>query len=58
MRSARRAYIIGVKVGQTNVYFFDADGNQIGGLDIAVRAQPQWHPCSHQADPAQRKYPG
>jgi len=36
MRSARRAYIIGVKVGQTNVYFFDADGNQIGGLDIAV----------------------
>src|ERR1700704_3795038 len=36
MRSARRAYIIGIKSGQTNVYFFDADGNQIGGLDIAV----------------------
>ena len=36
MRSARRAYIIGVKPGQTNVFFFDADGNQIGGLDIAV----------------------
>jgi pilus assembly protein CpaC len=36
VRSARRAYIIGAKVGQTNVYFFDADGHQIGGLDIAV----------------------
>src|SRR5712671_2357943 len=36
MRSARRAYIIGVKLGRTNIYFFDADGNQIGGLDIAV----------------------
>jgi pilus assembly protein CpaC len=36
IRSARRAYIIGVKPGQTNVYFFDADGQQIGGLDIAV----------------------
>src|SRR5262249_41426689 len=36
IRTARRAYIIGVKVGQTNVFFFDADGQQIGGLDIAV----------------------
>src|SRR6266545_3807654 len=27
MHSARRAYIIGVKIGQTNVYFFDAGGN-------------------------------
>jgi pilus assembly protein CpaC len=27
---------IGVKVGQTNVYFFDDNGQQIGGLDIAV----------------------
>src|SRR5438128_10537059 len=26
IRSSRRAYIIGVKVGQTNVFFFDADG--------------------------------
>ena len=24
VRTARRAYIIGVKVGQTNIYFFDA----------------------------------
>src|SRR5215470_10444095 len=36
VRTARRAYIIGVKFGQTNVFFFDADGQQIGGLDIAV----------------------
>ena len=37
VRSARRAYIIGVAVGQTNIYFFDADGRQIGGFDIAVK---------------------
>ena len=36
IRSARRAYIIGVKVGQTNIYFFDAEGKQIAGFDIAV----------------------
>jgi pilus assembly protein CpaC len=36
VRSSRRAYIIGVKVGQTSVYFFDAEGVQIGGFDIAV----------------------
>jgi pilus assembly protein CpaC len=36
VRSTRRAYIIGAAVGQTNVYFFDAEGRQIGGLDIAV----------------------
>jgi pilus assembly protein CpaC len=36
VRTARRAYIIGVKTGQTNVFFFDSDGQQIGGLDIAV----------------------
>ena len=36
IRSARRAYIIGVTVGQTNVFFFDSEGRQITGLDIAV----------------------
>ena len=36
VRSARRAYIIGVTVGQTNVFFFDAEGRQIAGFDIAV----------------------
>lgn len=37
IRSARRAYMIGVKVGQTNVFFFDAEGRQIAGFDIAVK---------------------
>src|SRR3954471_10275314 len=36
VRSARRAYIIGIAVGQTSVFFFDAEGRQIAGLDIAV----------------------
>jgi pilus assembly protein CpaC len=36
VRSARRAYLIGVTVGQTNVFFFDAAGAQIAGYDIAV----------------------
>jgi pilus assembly protein CpaC len=36
IRSARRAYVIGNEVGQTNVFFFDSDGRQMAGLDIAV----------------------
>ena len=36
IRSARRAYVIGNDVGQTNVFFFDAEGRQMVGLDIAV----------------------
>ena len=36
IRSVRRAYVIGAAVGQTNVYFFDAEGKQIAGFDIAV----------------------
>jgi pilus assembly protein CpaC len=36
VRSARRAYLIGVGIGQTNVFFFDADGRQIAAFDIAV----------------------
>jgi len=36
IRSSRRAYVIGVEMGQTNVFFFDADGKQMLGLDIAV----------------------
>jgi len=36
VRSTRRAYIIGIDVGQTNVFFFDADGKQMAGFDIAV----------------------
>jgi pilus assembly protein CpaC len=37
IRSPQRAYIIGSGVGQTNVVFFDADGQQIAGYDIAVK---------------------
>jgi pilus assembly protein CpaC len=36
IRSSRRAYIIGTAVGQTNVFFFDAEGRQIAGFDIAI----------------------
>jgi pilus assembly protein CpaC len=36
IRSSRRVYMIGVKVGQTNIFFFDAKGKQIAGFDIAV----------------------
>ena len=37
VRSAQRAYIIGAAVGQTNIVFFDADGQQIAAYDIAVK---------------------
>ncbi len=37
IRSSRRVYIIGVEVGQTNMFFFDAQGHQIAGFDIAVK---------------------
>ena len=36
VRSKRRVYIIGAALGQTNVYFFDADSKQIGALKISV----------------------
>ena len=36
IRSARRAYIIGIKQGQTNIFFFDAQGRQLASLDLAV----------------------
>ena len=37
IRSAQRAYIIGGQVGQTNVVFFSADGQQVASYDIAVK---------------------
>jgi pilus assembly protein CpaC len=37
IRSARRAYLIGVALGQTSIFFFDAQGQQIAGFDIAVK---------------------
>jgi hypothetical protein len=36
VRTSRRVYLIGVAVGQTNVFFFDESGAQIVGFDIAV----------------------
>lgn len=37
IRSPQRAYVIGAGVGQTNVVFFDADGQQIASYDIAIK---------------------
>src|ERR1700726_3082475 len=37
VHSPQRAYIIGEAVGQTNVVFFDAEGQQIAAYDIAVK---------------------
>jgi pilus assembly protein CpaC len=37
VRSPQRAYIIGETVGQTNVVFFDSDGQQVAAYDIAVK---------------------
>jgi pilus assembly protein CpaC len=36
MRTASRAYVIGRKVGQTNVFFFDSQGRQIANLELRV----------------------
>jgi pilus assembly protein CpaC len=36
IRTSRRAYLIGGAVGQTSIFFFDADGRQLGAFDIAV----------------------
>lgn len=36
VRSAQRAYVIGAAVGQTNIIFFDAQGQQLAAYDIAV----------------------
>jgi pilus assembly protein CpaC len=36
VRSAQRAYVIGAAVGQTNIIFFDAAGQQLAAYDIAV----------------------
>jgi pilus assembly protein CpaC len=36
VRTARRVFLIGRKVGQTNAFFFDAQGRQIANLEIRV----------------------
>ncbi len=37
IRSSQRAYIIGTGIGQTNVVFFDAAGDQVASYDIAIK---------------------
>ena len=37
IRSSQRAYIIGTGIGQTNVVFFDAGGDQVASYDIAIK---------------------
>ena len=34
VRTARRVYLLGMKTGQTNAFFFDAAGKQVLALDI------------------------
>ena len=52
VRTSRRAFIIGSAVGQTNMFFFDAEGKQIAGFDIAVtRDLNGIRPAIHQVLP-------
>lgn len=41
VRTKRRIFLIGAALGQTNVYFFAADGRLIGALDVAVTSTTQ-----------------
>ena len=36
VRSPKRIFLLGLKTGQTNAFFFDTDGHQILSLDIRV----------------------
>lgn len=36
VRSARKAYVIGITLGETDIIFFDAQGNQIDSLAVSV----------------------
>ena len=49
---SQRAYIIGAAVGQTNVVFFDADGQQVAAYDIAVKRDLNGIRAALKADPA------
>ena len=40
VRTQNKAYLFGRTLGQTNVFFFDADGRQILSLDIEVARDP------------------
>ncbi len=52
VKSAQRVYIIGLAVGQTNVYFFDAKHEQIDGVNIAVLSTSQPGELANYALPA------
>src|SRR4029079_8818440 len=36
VRTPRRIYLLGLKTGQTNAFFFDGGGHQLGSLEIRV----------------------
>lgn len=36
VKSKRRVFLVGAGHGMTNLYFFDADGRQIGALEVVV----------------------
>ena len=57
VRTVRRAYLIGVSIGQTNIYFFDAQGRQIAGFDIAVTRDLNGMRGTLQADVPRRECP-
>jgi pilus assembly protein CpaC len=40
IRSSRRVYILGLSAGETNIFFFDGDGNQMAGYDLEVTERP------------------
>src|ERR1700690_2033162 len=36
VRTPRRIFLLGLKLGQTNAFFFDANGHQVLSIDIRV----------------------
>ncbi len=52
VRTARRAYVVGRALGQTNLFFFDAQGRQIAAVDI--RVEPDVAPLN---DLLRRRFP-
>jgi Flp pilus assembly secretin CpaC len=52
VQSKRRVYILGVALGQTNIFLFDAQGRQIDALDIAVTATTQQSELENSPFPA------
>lgn len=37
LRSPEIAFVVGRKIGETSVYFFDAEGHEIDGVDLTVK---------------------